>query len=259
MKKILFTSLIVFLSTIKMVKGDEIKISHQQTSYTLNDFNKPTEINAIECDSDSDCLSNSCVDGVCDFYFLCPENEKCVSLQSDAWKTYDSIDDDNDIHPENYKPILKSCYKEELHTNFLAKLLSPTCSTEKCEKNSDCLFGTCFNSTCITETPIYKCKSQDLVCKKANYIKCTLNEECYSSHCISGFCIENAYPSLKSNVIKSFIIALAIRLVRTLVKLFYSGFKKKRADSKTNIFDEDGKKNKKNKKDKKDKMEKKNE
>ncbi|OUM61767.1 hypothetical protein PIROE2DRAFT_62287 [Piromyces sp. E2] len=232
MKSFLFTSLIVLLCTIG-IKGDEIKISHQETTFNINDFSESSKINAVKCESDNDCLSNSCVDGVCDFFFLCPENEKenCISLQSDAWKTYD-ITEDNDVHPEKYKPIIRSCYKEELHTNFLAKLLSPTCETEKCEKDNDCLFGSCYNSTCITETPIYKCRSKDLLCKKANFIKCSADNQCNSGHCISGFCLENEYPTIQKGVISSFLIAVAIRLGRTLFKYLYGDIKKKNAKSK---------------------------
>jgi len=230
MKSFLFTSLAALLYILG-TKGEEIQISHQITNYNLNSFKEPTEINSVKCESNSDCFSNSCVDGYCKFYFLCPENEKenCVSLQSDAWKTYDSSEE-NDIHPETYRPIIRSCYKEELHTNFLAKILAPNCDTEKCEKDNDCLFGTCYNSTCITETPIYKCSSEDLICKKANFIKCSFNDECNSGHCISGFCIENPYSNIKTGVITSFIIALAIRFGKTLIKFSYSGAKKHRAN-----------------------------
>jgi len=232
MKSIFSTSLLVLLCTLG-INSEEIKILHQPSSYTINDFNKSSEINAIKCESDNDCLSNSCVEGICDFYFLCPENGNCVSLQSDAWKTYDS-NENNEVLPETYKPILKSCYKEELHTNFLAKLLSPTCETEKCEIDNDCLFGSCYNNTCITESPIYKCSSQDLECKRANFIECNDSNQCHSGHCISGFCLENTYPSLKKNVIKSFMIAIAIRMAKSLISYIHKGVKKNKKVVKKN-------------------------
>eukprot|EP00833_Pecoramyces_ruminatium_P001227 jgi/Orpsp1_1/1175259/evm.model.c7180000053183.1 len=246
MKSFLFTSLTIFLCVLGMSKGEDVQISHQETNYNLSSFKEPTEINSVKCESDSDCFSNSCVEGLCKFYFLCPENEEenCVSVTTEAWKTYDSREE-NDVHPENYKPILRSCYKEELHTNILAKILAPNCDTVMCEKDNDCLFGTCYNSTCITETPIYKCNSEDLVCKKANFIKCTYDDECYSEHCISGFCIENPYPSIKSGVIRSFIIAILIRLGKSLIKFSYGGAKKHRANK-------DDKKSKKSEKAKKE-------
>jgi len=224
MKNVFSFSLIVLLCSLG-IKSENIEISHRLTNYTIDDFKESSKINAITCETDNDCLSNSCVEGICDFYFLCPENGKCVSLQANAWQKYDYIES-NDENTDSYKPILRSCYKEELHTNYLAKLLSPTCETEKCENDNDCLFGTCYNSVCVTEKPIYKCKSQDLKCKRANYIECTADSQCNSKHCISGFCLENEYPELKKGVIQSFMISVAIRMFRTLVKYIYSGIKK---------------------------------
>jgi len=43
MKSFLFTSLIVLLSTIG-IKGDEIKISHQETTFNIKDFNESSKM-----------------------------------------------------------------------------------------------------------------------------------------------------------------------------------------------------------------------
>ncbi|ORX85799.1 hypothetical protein BCR32DRAFT_290469 [Anaeromyces robustus] len=262
MKIYLFSLLTTLLITLKMSNGKEIQISHQKTKYNIKSFNEPTEINSVSCETDKDCLSNSCENGKCNFYFLCSEDEKenCISLTFEAWKSYDINEDSEDsedsdesdeikVYPNKYRPIIRSCYKEELHTAYLAKLLLPTCETEKCNKNDDCLFGNCFNSTCITETPIYKCNSKDLDCKKANFIQCADDEECYSGHCISGFCLQNAYNYTANGVIKSFIIAILIRLSKSLISFTHGKIKKAKANKEEKV---DIKKNKKAEIDKND-------
>ncbi|OUM57414.1 hypothetical protein PIROE2DRAFT_65025 [Piromyces sp. E2] len=138
----------------------------------------------MKCKYDSDCPQyskcKSITDGnqthsLCKFGdFLCPEvtdgyftnsnvNESCVYVDA---LMYD-LDEETikEGFSKDIKPILQICGKSE------------SCTTEKCNKNSDCFSGMCLNHKCINgdnlNYEIYRCSVDDqakyfMKCKKVN-------------------------------------------------------------------------------------------
>jgi len=179
MKNIIYSGLFLLLTCQSTSFGQKIIFPSNITRSYLSNFK-----NEIICKNDSDCPSYSYCDqsleqGVCVFLdFLCPEDENVpCHYQSDIlWSSYD----------DNFKPITNTCTVEEVDKN--------KCKTKQCTSNNDCFSEKCYQNTCVTDTPIYKCTyikfSEDnkFECGKMMNMKCNVDEDCSTFYCKHGFC-----------------------------------------------------------------------
>eukprot|EP00833_Pecoramyces_ruminatium_P009640 jgi/Orpsp1_1/1183672/evm.model.c7180000086235.1 len=156
----------------------------------------------LKCKLDKDCPQYSkCMnitDGnqthsLCKFGdFLCPEisegyflnenlNQSCIYVDATMY----DLDEEKikEGFSKDIKAILKTCGSPYIDD----------CNTEKCNKNSDCLYGMCLDHKCINENnlsyEIYRCsvdydKKYFMKCKKANGMICGNKSECYSNICV---------------------------------------------------------------------------
>jgi len=201
------------------------------TNYTLS-YLENIDMLQMKCKFDSDCPQYSKCESitngdktysVCKFGdFLCPEmtntffansntNESCVFVDATMY------DLDEEVIKESFskeiKPILKICPNN-----------NSDCTTEKCDKNSDCLSGVCMNNSCVNndnmDHEIYRCSVNNEIdtkytmkCKKANGIGCGNDSECYSNICYKrGKRSKNSYCSKTKTYyeLKNLLIAVCI-------------------------------------------------
>jgi len=237
----------LFLLLIPFINLSRCQNIISPTNYTLS-YLENIDMHQMKCKFDSDCPQyskcESVTDGdktysVCKFGdFLCPEvnggyfkansnvNESCVYVDATMY------DLDEEVIREGFskdiKPILKICG----HTvNF------KDCSTEKCNKNSDCFSGTCSNHSCINgenlNYEVYRCSVNDenqysMKCRKANGIQCGEDSECFSDICSKRsefkYC---AKTSSTKSVLKIILIIIGILAeIYLLIALGYFIFSK---------------------------------
>jgi len=217
------------------------------TNYTLS-YLENINMLQMKCKYDSDCPQyskcKSITDGdqthsICKFGdFLCPEvtdgyftnsnvNESCVYVDA---LMYD-LDEETikEGFSKDIKPILQIC------SDTLGK-----CTTEKCNKNSDCFSGMCLNHKCVNgdnlNYEIYRCSADDqakyfMKCKKVNGMKCGDNSECYSNICTyensskydsqySKYCTASKYVSKVKKVMRTiFYIIMGIILLLFIISV----------------------------------------
>eukprot|EP00833_Pecoramyces_ruminatium_P003340 jgi/Orpsp1_1/1177372/evm.model.c7180000061198.2 len=175
---------LLLLYNLKLVLCQNIFIT---TNYTLNTITKQEEI--FNCKVDEDCIYGYCgfteKGDICIYSnFLCieDENKYCIFINETTW---DIEDEKPKIANNNYKPILKTCEKEEIDNN--------TCETNKCENNDDCFSGLCYRNSCSTEKTIYRCSDNmhfngtRISRRKNANMKCNSNDDCFD-YCEKGFC-----------------------------------------------------------------------
>jgi len=117
---------------------------------------------------------------------LCTENENknCVYLNETLW------DIEKEKVYQNYNveeiPIVKTCTKEQIEKG--------ECKTNTCHSDSDCLSNSCYLNSCVVTDMIYICNDilnnngTSFECYKFNNMKCSLDNECSSIYCDSGYC-----------------------------------------------------------------------
>jgi len=175
------------------------------SNYTLNDlenFKQPI----INCQSGKDCPFGSTCDTnyICTYgYFLCINNNKknCLYINS---KVYNPINEEYHVEYRDLfqysKPVLKTCRKDGIEDK--------SCKTERCEKNEDCISGSCSSNICLINYGIYLCKgtrrdnNMIFYCGKQAQMKCKKDEECFNQRCISS-CCENSNSSVRPKLSKS--------------------------------------------------------
>jgi len=157
----------------------------------------------MTCSSDKDCPEYSTCEtindgnkslSICKFGdFFCPESTDGYFMNSNMTQScvyvnaamYDLDKEEiKEGFPKDIKPILKTCGL----TNKIK------CTTERCNRNTDCFSGMCLNNSCINgdnlNYEIYRCSVDDakysMKCRKANGMKCGDDSECYSDICTNG-------------------------------------------------------------------------
>jgi len=147
--------------------------------------------------------------GICTYLdFICPEDENApCHYQSDLlWSSYD----------DHFKPIIDTCTVEEVNEQ--------KCKTKRCTSNSDCFSEHCYKNVCVTPTTLYKCvhakfsPDYQFECRKANNMKCSLEEDCLSFYCKNGFCKNRPYEkelSLLGQIFRS-----VVQLVLSILGMY---------------------------------------
>jgi hypothetical protein len=126
------------------------------------------------CSNDYECLSGNCLNKLCKAGDACDTNADCKSTTDAAVTKYCGAD--NTCHSQkpngeacsaNYQCTSNNCYKNTI------------CEPSGfCGEDADCGSG----KYCGTDNKCYP--------KKDNNADCSLDNECKSSHCISGKCLE---------------------------------------------------------------------
>jgi len=237
---------IIFLLLFSFIYISKCQNIVSPTNYTLS-YLESIDMRKMKCTSDKDCPQYSkCNNSICKFGdFLCPEptDGYLMSLNIDPLCVYvDATKYDLDKEEvkkgtsKDIKPILKTC-------GFVYKI---HCTTEKCNKNSDCLSGMCLNHICMNgdnlNYQIYRCsldgdQNYSMKCKKVNGMRCGNDSECYSNTCTSGdgnnkkyiipkYCSKTSYTStVFKNVLIGFGILIGMIIVFLLIYCITMYFK----------------------------------